>query len=215
MEGSRFVRVDSDIIDNLISKGDKKANELQPAETEMLTALFKSQIPSVEKAEFMVQFESIAGSDLPVTVTQHEYMRRMKEMAAMQPGMNFYGELPDSYTLVVNLKHPLVERIKADADKAIGTKINEQFTALTGAEAALKAVHNEIKDNKPTDEQQAKTKEYEAEMAKDREEIRKTSADYAAAQPLVRQLIDLALLGSGLLKGKDLSEFVKRSVSLL
>lgn len=215
LEGSRFVRVDSDIIDNLISKGDKKATELQPAETEMLTALFKSQIPAVEKAEFMVQFENIAGSDAPVTITQHEYMRRMKEMAAMQPGMNFYGELPDSYTLVVNLKHPLVERIKADADKAIGAKVNEQFTALSGAEAALKAVRDEIKDGKPTDEQTAKTKEYEQAMGHEREEIRKTSADYAAGQPLVRQLIDLALLGSGLLKGKDLSEFVKRSVSLL
>lgn len=215
LESSRFVRVDSDIIDNLISKGDKKATELKPAETEMLTALFKSQIPAVEKAEFMVQFESIVGSDTPVTITQNEYMRRMKEMAAMQPGMNFYGELPDSYTLVVNLNHPLVERIKADADKAVGAKVNEQFTALSGAEAALKAVREEIKDGKPTDEQTAKTKEYEKAMEHEREEIRKTSADYAAGQPLVRQLIDLALLGSGLLKGKELSEFVKRSVSLL
>ncbi len=215
IEGSRFVRVDSDIIDNLIRKGDKKASTLRPAEIEMLTSVFKSQIPDVEKAEFMVQFEEIAQSESPVTIIQNEYMRRMKEMAAMQPGMNFYGMLPDSYTLVVNTKHPLIERIKADADSAIGSKVNEQFTALSGAEAALKAVHEEIKDNKPTDEQQAKTKEYEAEMAKDREEIRKTSSDYAAGQPLVRQLIDLALLGSGLLKGKDLSEFVKRSVSLL
>lgn len=215
IEGSRFVRVDSDIIDNLISKGDKKSAELKPAEVEMLTAIFKSQIPEVEKAEFMVQFEEIAGSDSPVTIIQNEYMRRMKEMATMQPGMNFYGMLPDSYTLVVNTKHPLVERIKTDADKAIGATVNEQFTALTGAEAALKSVHDEIKDNKPTDEQSAKTKEFEAEMSKDREAIRSTSADYAKGQPLVRQLIDLALLGSGLLKGKDLSEFVKRSVSLL
>lgn len=215
LEGSRFVRVDSDIIDNLISKGDKKAAELQPAEVEMLTSVFKSQIPPVEKAEFMVQFEEIAGSDSPVTIIQNEYMRRMKEMAAMQPGMSFYGELPDSYTLVVNVKHPLIERIKADADKTIGTKVNEQFTVLSGAEAALKAVREQIKDNKPTDEQNTKTKEYEQEMGKEREEIRKTSSNYAAGQPLVRQLIDLALLGSGLLKGKDLSEFVKRSVSLL
>ncbi len=215
LEGSRFVRVDSDIIDNLINKGDKKAAKLLPAEVEMLTSVFKSQIPTVEKAEFMVQFEEIAGSDSPVTITQNEYMRRMKEMAAMQPGMSFYGELPDSYTLVVNVKHPLIGRIKSDAEKAIGAKVNEQFAALSGAEAALKGLHEQIKDNKPTDEQSAKTKEYEQLMGKEREEIRKTSSDYAFGQPLVRQLIDLALLGSGLLKGKDLSEFVKRSVSLL
>ena len=215
LEGSRFVRVDSDIIDNLINKGDKKAAKLLPAEVEMLTSVFKSQIPTVEKAEFMVQFEEIAGSDSPVTITQNEYMRRMKEMAAMQPGMSFYGELPDSYTLVVNVKHPLIERIKSDAEKAIGAKVNEQFASLSGAEAALKDLHEQIKDNKPTDEQSAKTKEYEQLMGKEREEIRKTSSDYAFGQPLVRQLIDLALLGSGLLKGKDLSEFVKRSVSLL
>ncbi|MDE6535992.1 MAG: molecular chaperone HtpG [Muribaculaceae bacterium] len=215
IEGSRFVRVDSDIIDNLIRKGDKKAAELRPDEVEMLTSVFKSQIPDVDKAEFMIQFESIANSETPVTITQNEYMRRMKEMASMQPGMNFYGMLPDSYTMVVNTKHPLIERIKADAEKSIGSKVNEHFTALNGAEAALKAVHDEIKENKPTEEQTVKTKEYEAEMSKEREEIRKTSADYAAGQPLVRQLIDLALLGSGLLKGKDLNEFVKRSVSLL
>ncbi|MDE6033071.1 MAG: molecular chaperone HtpG [Muribaculaceae bacterium] len=215
IEGSRFVRVDSDIIDNLIRKGDKQSADLRPDEVEMLTSVFKSQIPEVEKAEFMIQFEAIAGSDSPVTITQNEYMRRMKEMAAMQPGMNFYGMMPDSYTMVVNAKHPLIERIKSDAEKAIGAKVGECFTALSGAEAALKAVHGEVKDNKPTDEQTAKTKEFEAEMNKQREEIRKTSADYAAGQPLVRQLIDLALLGSGLLKGKDLSEFVKRSVSLL
>ncbi|MBD5239965.1 MAG: molecular chaperone HtpG [Bacteroidales bacterium] len=215
IEGSRFVRVDSDIIDNLIRKGDKQSADLRPDEVEMLTSVFKSQIPEVEKAEFMIQFEAIAGSDSPVTITQNEYMRRMKEMAAMQPGMNFYGMMPDSYTMVVNTKHPLIERIKSDAEKAIGAKVGECFTALSGAEAALKAVHGEVKDNKPTDEQTAKTKEFEAEMNKQREEIRKTSADYAAGQPLVRQLIDLALLGSGLLKGKDLSEFVKRSVSLL
>ncbi|MBD5342418.1 MAG: molecular chaperone HtpG [Bacteroides sp.] len=215
IEGSRFVRVDSDIIDNLIRKGDKQSADLRPDEVEMLTSVFKSQIPEVEKAEFMIQFEAIAGSDSPVTITQNEYMRRMKEMAAMQPGMNFYGMMPDSYTMVVNTKHPLIERIKSDAEKAIGAKVGECFTALSGAEAALKAVHGEVKDNKPTVEQTAKTKEFEAEMNKQREEIRKTSADYAAGQPLVRQLIDLALLGSGLLKGKDLSEFVKRSVSLL
>lgn len=215
IDGSRFVRVDSDIIDNLIRKGDKKAAELRPDEVEMLTSVFKSQIPEVDKAEFMIQFESIANSETPVTITQNEYMRRMKEMASMQPGMNIYGMLPDSYTMVVNTKHPLIERIKADAEKSIGSKVNEHFTALSGAEAALKAVHDEIKDNKPTEEQTAKTKEFETEMSKEREEIRKTSADYAAGQPLVRQLIDLALLGSGLLKGKDLNEFVKRSVSLL
>lgn len=215
IEDSRFVRVDADIIDNLIRKGDKKATDLNGAQLEMMTALFKSQIPAVDKAEFMVQFEALMGNNMPVTVTQNEYMRRMKEMAAMQPGMSFYGQLPDSYSLVVNTESPSVAKIKDEAVKAIGTDVEKSFSELTEAENQLKKVHEQVKDNKPTDEQQKQISEFQAKMDASRKAIADKAGDYAGTQPLVRQVIDLALLSSGLLKGKELSEFINRSVSLL
>lgn len=215
IEGSKFVRVDSDIIDNLIRKGEKKGADLQGAQLDMMTALFKSQIPAVDKAEFMVQFEALAGNDTPVTITLNEYMRRMKEMAAMQPGMNFYGQLPDSYSLVVNTEHPLVAKIKEEAVKAIGADVDKDFAELSATEKELQTVNGEVKDHKPTDEQQKQISELQAKMSVSRSAISDKAGEYAKTQPLVRQLIDLALLSSGLLKGRELSEFVKRSVSLL
>lgn len=215
IEGARFVRVDSDVIDNLVRKGEKKSAGLSAAQTDMLTSLFKSQIPTVEKADFYVQFEAIAGSESPVTVTQNEYMRRMKEMAAMQPGMNFYGELPDSYSLVINTEHPLIARIKDAAVSSIGAFVDNEYSALSAAEAELAKVNGEVKDNKPTDEQKANIAELQGKIDSAQKAISEKSEEFAKSQPLVRQVIDLALLSSGLLKGHDLSEFVKRSVSLL
>ncbi len=215
LEKSRFVRVDSDIIDNLIRKGDKKAADLSGAQLEMMTALFKSQIPTVDNAEFMVQFEALLGNNMPVTVTQNEYMRRMKEMAAMQPGMSFYGQLPDSYSLVVNTESASVAKIKDEAVKAIGTDVEKTFSELTEAENQLKKVHDEVKDNKPTDDQQKQISELQTKMDASRKAIADKAVDYAKTQPLVRQVIDLALLSSGLLKGRELSEFINRSVTLL
>ncbi len=215
LEKSRFVRVDSDIIDNLIRKGDKKAADLSGAQLEMMTALFKSQIPTVDNAEFMVQFEALLGNNMPVTVTQNEYMRRMKEMAAMQPGMSFYGQLPDSYSLVVNTESASVAKIKDEAVKAIGTDVEKTFSELTEAENQLKKVHDEVKDNKPTDDQQKQISELQTKMDASRKAIADKAVDYAKTQPLVRQVIDLALLSSSLLKGRELSEFINRSVTLL
>ncbi len=216
IDKSRFVRVDSDTIDNLIPKADKKKDAgLSAMERDVLTTVFRSQIPTVEKAEFIVAFEALAGSDAPVTVTQNEYMRRMKEMAAMQPGMNFYGELPDSYSLVVNVEHPLVARIKSDAMQALTAEVEPDFKAMTEAQDESNKIHSEAKDGKLTDEQKARTSELEKTVGSMREKIAAAATGYSSHQPLVRQLIDLALLGSGLLRGKELSEFVKRSVSLL
>ena len=215
IEGSRFVRVDSDIIDNLISKGDKKASDLSGASLEMMSAIFKSQIPALENANFLVQLESMAETSQPVTVTVNEYMRRMKEMAAMQPGMNFYGQMPDSYSLVVNTAHPLVAKIKAEAEKAIGSDVEKDFANLGEAESKLNQVNSEVKDHKPTDEQQQQIGVQQDAMAAARKEITDKSAGFAAGEPLVRQLIDLALLSAGLLRGRELSDFVNRSVSLL
>ena len=208
IEGARFVRVDADIIDNLIRKGEKKTADLSASQMEMMTEIFRSQIPVVDKAEFMVRFEALAGNDTPVTVTTNEYMRRMKEMAAMQPGMNFYGELPDSYDLVVNAEHPLVQKILKGATDVIGAEVDKDFAALSDADAKLKALTD---DQRKGDE----GSKLSGEMSAARQALAKTAGDYASGQPLVRQLIDLALLGSGLLRGKELSAFVKRSVSLL
>ncbi len=215
IEGSRFVRVDSDIIDKLIDKGNAKTSNLSGATLEMMSGVFKSQIPNVEKAEFLVQLEALSASSMPVTITVNEYMRRMKEMAAMQPGMNFYSQLPDTYSLVVNTEHPLVAKIKEEAEKAIGEDVNKAFAELGEAETKLNAVNAEVKDHKPTDEQQKQISELQAAMGSSREAIADKAKEFASKQPLVRQLIDLALLSTGMLRGRELSDFVNRSVSLL
>lgn len=215
IEGSRFVRVDSDIIDKLIDKGNAKSSNLSGATLEMMSGIFKSQIPNVEKAEFLVQLEALSASSMPVTITVNEYMRRMKEMAAMQPGMNFYSQLPDTYSLVVNTEHPLVAKIKEEAEKAIGEDINKAFAELGEAETKLNAVSAEVKDHKPTDEQQKQINELQTAMGSSRTAIADKAKEFASKQPLVRQLIDLALLSTGMLRGRELSDFVNRSVSLL
>lgn len=210
IEKSHFVRVDADILDNLIRKDDKKNVELTTLQRNTLSTLFQSQLPTVDGANFIVSFEALTEKDNPVLITQNEYMRRMKEMAAMQPGMNFYGELPDSYNLIVNTEQPLIKRI-----------INASDEALT---AIVEPLHNDIetkneeitklRDSKE-DSDKTKTLELEKEVGVLREKMSKEISEYAAAQPLVKQLIDLALLGNGLLKGAQLSDFIRRSVELL
>ncbi|MDE5912142.1 MAG: molecular chaperone HtpG, partial [Muribaculaceae bacterium] len=215
LEKSRFVRVDSDTIDNLIPKADRKDAGLGALERDVLTSVFRSQIPNVEKAEFVVMFEALGSGDAPVTVTQNEYMRRMKEMAAMQPGMSFYGQLPDSYSLVVNVEHPLVARVRTEAMSALGSGLEPDFKAMTEAQAKADKIRSEATDGKLTDEQQAESAAAEKTVGEMRTRISDAASGYASGQPLVRQLIDLSLLSSGLLRGKELSDFVKRSVSLL
>ena len=210
IEKSHFVRVDADILDNLIRKDDKKNVELTTLQRNTLSTLFQSQLPTVDGANFIVSFEALTENDNPVLITQNEYMRRMKEMAAMQPGMNFYGELPDSYNLIVNTEQPLIKRI-----------INATDEALT---AIVEPLHNEIetkndeisklRDSKEESDK-TKTLELEKEVGVLREKMSKEISEYATTQPLVKQLIDLALLGNGLLKGAQLSDFIRRSVELL
>lgn len=214
LEKTTFVRVDSDVIDNLIRKDDRKAADLTPLQRDIMTTMFRSQTPEVEKAQFLVSFEAMAASDQPVVITQNEYMRRMKEMSALQPGMSFYGELPDSYNLVVNTEHPLVAGIRDKATgaleatvKPLADKIEADNTEISKLREAHKAGSDAESDQK--------VKDLEKEVADSREQQEKAISDYAAGQPLVKQLIDLALLANGLLKGKDLSAFISRSVSLL
>ncbi len=215
IEKSRFVRVDSDVVDNLIPKADKKAVDLTANQRDMLTEVFRTQIPHIDKAEFLVSFEAISEEANPVLITQNEYMRRMKDMAAMQPGMSFYGELPDSYNLIVNVESPVVKRIMADAEGNLMPKMQPLFDATADNNSKTEAIRKESADGKLTDEQQNKIKEYDEQTAHNREEEKKLASEYASAQPLVKQVIDLALLANNLLRGQQLNEFIRRSVTLL
>ena len=210
IEKSHFVRVDSDIIDNLIRKDDKKEADLTPLQRNILSTLFQSQIPAVEGANFIVTFEALNYQDSPVVITQNEYMRRMKEMAAMQPGMNFYGELPDSYNLIVNTEQPLVKRVKDAADEALAAKVLPMQNDIDAKNAEI----TKLRESKEEADKN-KTLELEKEVGAIRDNMSKQISEYAATQPLVKQLIDLALLGNGLLKGAQLSDFIRRSLILL
>lgn len=215
VEKSRFVRVDSNIVENLIPKADKKEAELTPNQRDMLTEMFRTQIPSIEKAEFLVSFEAVSAEANPVLITQNEYMRRMKDMAAMQPGMSFYGELPDSYNLIVNTENAVVKRIIDDADAAFLPRLQPVFDSIADKNAKSQSLRDNAKDGKPTEDEQNMIKQYDEEVTHLRADEKKLAAEYASSQPLVKQVIDLALLANGLLRGADLNSFIKRSVSLL
>jgi molecular chaperone HtpG len=215
LEKSQFVRVDSDVIDNLIQKEDKKVADLTAIQRNIMTTLFKSQIPQVEKSEFLVAFEALSPDASPLVITQNEYMRRMKDMAAMQPGMAFYAEMPDSYNLIVNTEHPLIKNIQAAADTELDSKVSPISADIESKNAEITAIRDANKDNKLSDDDSAKINALEAEVATLRNNESKLISDYAATQDRIKQLIDLALLGNGLLKGQDLSNFIKRSISMM
>lgn len=215
IEKSRFVRVDSDVADNLIPKDDKKAADLTPEQRDILTSLFRCRIPKVDKAEFLVNFEALSADANPVMITQNEYMRRMKDMAAMQPGMSFYGELPDSYNLIVNTESPVISKIKDEAMAALSATVAPFAAEITSGNDQISNLRKNAKDGKLSDDDQKKVTDLEASVDKARKEQESAIADYARTQPIVKQVIDLALLGNGLLKGADLTEFIHRSVQLL
>lgn len=215
-EKSRFVRVDSDVIDNLIRKEDDKKSELSADEQAMASTLFKSQIPAIEKSEFYVSFAALAATDQPVVITQSEYMRRMKEMAQFQSGMNFYGELPNAYNLTLNTNHPVVKKVIEAANSSLEDELKPVNDELKATNAVIDAIKSLDKDGKgmPEDKKaDLKTNEDKAtELRAKKDEL---ISKYAAGNDTVKQLIDIALLGNGLLKGEALSNFLKRSVSLL
>ena len=215
IEKSRFVRVDSDVVDNLIPKADKKSADLTTDQRDMLATLFNSQIPKVDNAQFFVTFEALGENGAPIVITQNEYMRRMKEMAAMQPGMNFYGEMPDSYNLTVNVDQPVVAKITSAAKEALEAQLSPLSASIAESNSKIEEISKDVKDNKPTAEQDKQKQDLMAAVEKDRKQQSGIISDYAATQPVIRQLVDLALLGNGLLKGADLSAFISRSVKLL
>lgn len=215
LDKSQFVRVDSDVISNLIKKDEKKEVLLTAVQREILTQEFRSQIPTIDKCEFIVSFEAMSPEDSPIVITQSEYMRRMKEMAALQPGMSFYGELPDSYNLIVNTEHKLIAQVRDNADKEIANIVSPIIAEIDDKNAQISALREENKDNKMNDENSEKVKSLENDVNQLRAKQNEIIAQYAEKQDLVKQLIDLALLGNGLLKGESLSAFIKRSVSML
>lgn len=212
LEKSRFVRVDSDIVENLIVKEERKVSAMTPAERNIFSELFRCQIPHVDKTEFLVSFESLGSESQPVQITQSEYMRRMKEMAAMQPGMSFYGEMPDSYNLVLNTEHPVVKRLLDEAKASLNEKVSPIETAIDVENKAAQALR-EKKD--ATDDEKKQAAEHEVKAESLRNEENADIKTYADTVPAIRQIIDIALLGNNLLRGEDLDKFLRRSIDLL
>jgi len=217
-EKSRFTRVDSDIIDRLIQKSDAPKNDLSADDCDNLSAVFKSQLPTMTGTEFMVQVDALGAAARPVIITQNEWMRRMKEMSKFQQGMNFYGQMPDSLNIVLNSDHPLIKQVLDDAKTATEEALKPIDAELKGQEARL-AVIRQQQDKKKYDEltQEDKDQKAEAEKAVQEQKDKKQAviADYAAKNDIVHQLIDLALLQNGMLKGEALDKFLKRSVDLI
>ena len=216
LDKTTFVRVDSDVIDNLIRKKDDNRHvELTALQRDMMTTIIRSQTPEVEKSQFLVSFEALAPTAQPIVITQNEYMRRMKDMAALQPGMNFYGELPDSYNLVVNTEHPLIVSIRDRATADLEAKVKPLADKIDADNAEINSLRDKNKDGKPSAEDDQRIKDLEKEVGSTRETEENIIKEYAKTQALVSQLIDLALLGNGLLRGEALSTFISRSVDLL
>ena len=215
LEKTRLVRVDSDVVDRLIRKDDGTKVDLTPTQRNILTTLFQTSVPEVDKASFVVEFEALGAGDKPIVITQNEYMRRMKDMAAMQPGMSFYGELPDSYSLVVNTSAPVIERINNEATVALSEQIKPLEEKIEADNAKIEEIRKAAKDGKLDAEAQKQTDDLMAEVGKARDDQQTLIKEYAVKQPVVLQLIDLALLGNGLLRGRNLEQFISRSVSLL
>jgi molecular chaperone HtpG len=218
LEKSRFVRVDSDIIDRLIIKEDAKKSELSSDERDILTEVFRSQMPKIDKAEFTVEVQALGEDQQPVIITQNEYMRRMKDISKFQSGMSFYAQMPDSYTLVLNSDHKLLKGILDDTNHATAEALKPVVSELKGQQARLAALHQSQSKKKPeeiTQEEKDDLKSTEKAVEEQREKKTEILSGFAKDDKAVHQLIDLALLQNGMLKGEALDKFLKRSVDLI
>lgn len=217
-EKSHFTRVDADIIDRLIVKDDAPKSNLTEDETANLSQVFRSQMPKMEKTEFMVEVQSLGDSQRPVVITQNEWMRRMKEMSRFQQGMNFYAQMPDSLNLVLNADHRLVKEILSTLNSQLSTELKPIEAELKGQEARLAAIRQQQEKKKPEElTQDDKDMKAETEKAVDEQKHKKEELlnGFAAKNDIIHQLIDLALLQNGMLKGEALDKFLKRSVDLI
>lgn len=217
-EKTRFSRVDGDTIDKLIVKSDAKSVSLSEEQTGLLTGAFQSQMPKIEKTEFHVEVGSLGEGDLPVVITQSEYMRRMKEMSQLQSGMSFYGEMPDMYNLVLNADHPLVKKVLDETEAETREALAPIDAEIKGLKARQQALEQQQKDKKAdeiTDEEKKNLTDCHEKLEGEQKKREETIAASAAKNDVLHQLIDLALLRNGLLKGEALDKFLKRSVSLM
>ena len=218
LEKTRFSRVDADIVDRLIQKDDKKESELAKDEKDNLEQTFRSQLPKMEKTEFYVDVQALGDQILPVLITQSEYMRRMKEASKFQAGMAFYAQMPDAFNLVLNSDHPLIKQVLEDGKTACTTELQPVESELKGLEARLAALHqsqNGKKQEEISQEEKDDVKHTESALEEQRTKKNNIIATYAAGNKVVHQLIDLALLQNGMLKGAALDSFLKRSVDLI
>lgn len=217
-EKSRFMRVDSDIIDRLIVKEDIKKTELDSGQSDNLSSVFRSQMPKIDKVEFYVEVQALGENGQPVTITQSEYMRRMKDMSRFQSGMSFYAQMPDSYSLVLNSDHPLIKAIIDDENAQCAEALKPVESEIKGLQAridALRQSHGKKKPEEITQEEKDDLSNTEKAVNEQREKKSSIIAEYAKGNKVVHQLIDLALLQNGMLKGSALDAFIKRSVSLI
>ena len=215
---SHFTRIDSDVIDNLIRKENAAKSHLSENQRDAMQDIFKSQVPAIEKTDFIIGFEALGENSAPVLITQNEFMRRMKDMSAFQPGFNFYGEMPDSYTLVVNSDHALVKRILDDQEAKCNESIaptHTELQTLNNRQSELQKSQEKKKEEEIPVPDKEELKDVETKIAKLKSKQTEIYVDYASGNPLVRQLIDLALLSNNMLKGEALSNFIKRSVALI
>ena len=217
-EKSRFTRVDADIVDRLIVKSDQKQTDISSEDSDNLSQVFRSQMPKLDKVEFNVEVQSLGENSQPVVITQNEYMRRMKQMSQFQPGMSFYQQMPDSFTLVLNSDHVLVKQVLNDCNNNTAEALKPILSELKGQQARLAALHQSQDKKKPEElTQEEKDDLQNTEKAVDEQKNKQTEVieAYAKGNNVVHQLIDLALLQNGMLKGKALDEFLKRSVDMI
>ena len=218
LEKCRFTRVDADIIDRLIVKEDAKKTDLSKEQSDNLTEVFRSQMPQLDKTEFIVEIQALGEQNQPVLITQNEYMRRMKAMSQFQAGMNFYGQMPDSYNIVLNSDHALVKKVLEDAEANTAETLKPILAEIKGQEARLAVLHQEQNKKKPEEiTQQEKDDVHNTEKAISDEKAKRNEiiSGYAKNNNIVHQLIDLALLQNGMLKGASLDAFLKRSVDMI
>ena len=217
-EKSRFTRVDADIIDRLIVKENANKSELDAEKSANLSAIFQSQMPKIDKKEYHVETQAMGEEGLPVVITQSEYMRRMKEMAQLQPGMSFYGEMPDMYNLVLNTDHPLIKSVLTDSETATAEALKPIEAELKGLHARQAVLRQQQDNKKPeeiTQEEKDDMSKCNADIEAQEKQKNEILAGYGKENRKIHQLIDLALLQNGMLKGEALSHFVKRSIDLI
>ena len=217
-EKSRFTRVDSDVIDRLIAKEEHKEANLESNQREILSSVFRSQLPQIKKVEFNVETQALGENGAPIMITQSEYMRRMKEMANIQAGMSFYGEMPNMYNLVLNADHKLVKQVLTDADNSCKAALEPIESEMASLNNRRKELQKAQEGKKTEDIPQAEKDELNDIEKKISDETTKKQAvlgEYANGNKIIHQLIDLALLQNNMLKGEALTNFVKRSIELI